>query len=133
MKSNNYSFPLFGCRHTQTRKIYTTNQKLNLCIQQQYFDLVECFFGEDVLMQSRNHCSFRETGEKKNHGIKLDASFEQSKLIAKEVHRPASYGIYIHFFLSLLFRFTAIISSILFCVVSFSISKILTFNVKITN
>lgn len=49
-------------------------------------------------MQSRNHCSFRETGEEKNHGIKLDASFEQSKLIAKEVHRPASYGIYIYIF-----------------------------------
>lgn len=53
-------------------------------------------------MQSRNHCSFRETGEEKNHGIKLDASFEQSKLIAKEVHRPASYGIYIYIFF---FRF----------------------------
>lgn len=92
------------------------------------------FRGADVLMQSRNHCSFRECVEKKKEEAKLDASFEQNKLIAKEeVHRPARYGIFV---VSLLFRFTAIISSICWCCYCCSccsfilFQKILTFDVK---
>lgn len=108
-------FRCLGSRHTQTRK--RTNERTNgpnrvLCLNK-FFSRVSLPNHHDELMQS---CNFSILSAKKVETIKLDASFEQNKLIAKEIHRRSTSILWNGFFF--LFRFYSarrlIISSFFF-------------------